>query len=123
MSFTDGTCALIFFFQPVTLLSDIKDQTTQVDKEAVFECKIKINYPEITLSWYKDTQKLETSHKYEVKITGDHHFLKIKNCQKSDQGNYRIVCGPHISSAKLSVLGKSSLRYLFCILFTVFEVY
>ncbi|KTF71343.1 hypothetical protein cypCar_00035221, partial [Cyprinus carpio] len=90
--------------EPVTLLKDITDQTTQVNKEAVFECEIKINYPEITLSWYKDTQKLETSDKYEIKLVGDRQILKIKNCQTSDQGNYRVVCGPHISSARLTVL-------------------
>lgn len=91
--------------QPVTLIRDITDQTTVANKEAVFECEIKINYPEITLSWYKGTQKLDTSDKYEIKVVGDRHILKLKNCQHRDEGSYRIVCGPHISSAKLTVLG------------------
>lgn len=103
----------ILFLQPVTLLKDITDQSTQVNKEAVFECEIKINYPEITLSWYKDTQKLETSDKYDIKLMGDRQILKIKNCQTSDQGNYRVVCGPHISSARLTVLGKYILKTLY----------
>lgn len=103
----------ILFLQPVTLLKDITDQSTQVNKEAMFECEIKINYPEITLSWYKDTQKLETSDKYDIKLMGDRQILKIKNCQTSDQGNYRVVCGPHISSARLTVLGKSILKTLY----------
>lgn len=91
--------------QPVTVARDITDQTTTVKKEVVFECEIKINYPEITLSWYKGTQKLDSSDKYDIKIVGDRHILKIKDCQMRDEGNYRIVCGPHISSAKLTVLG------------------
>lgn len=91
--------------QPVTLIRDITDQTTVANREAVFECEIKINYPEITLSWYKGTQKLDTSDKYEIKVVGDRHILKLKNCQLRDEGSYRIVCGPHISSAKLTVLG------------------
>lgn len=86
-------------------MKDITDQTTDVNKEAVFECEIKINYPEITLSWYKGTQKLDTNDKYEIKIVGNRHILKIKKCQSGDQGNYRVVCGPHISSAKLTVRG------------------
>ncbi|XDV30076.1 hypothetical protein PO909_033071, partial [Leuciscus waleckii] len=90
--------------EPVTVVRDITDQTTAVKKEAVFECEIKINYPEITLSWYKGTQKLDGGDKYDIKIVGDRHILKIKDCQTRDEGNYRIVCGPHISSAKLTVL-------------------
>lgn len=98
--------------QPITLLNDIKDQTTKVNTQAVFECEIKINYPEITLSWYKDSKKLENSSKYDIKVVGDRHLLKIKNVQTSDQGSYRVVCGPHISSANLSVAGKFFKLYL-----------
>ena len=92
--------------QPITLVKDITDQTTVTNEEAVFECEIKINYPEISLSWYKGTQKLDTNDKYDIKIVGDRHLLKIKRCQPRDQGNYRVVCGPHISSAKLAVIGR-----------------
>lgn len=94
------------FLQPVTVVKDISDQSAFTNKVAVFECEIKINYPEITLSWYKGTQKLDTSDKYDISISGDRHLLKIKKCQSSDQGNYRVVCGPHISSAKLTVMGQ-----------------
>uniref|UniRef100_A0A671KL60 Uncharacterized protein n=1 Tax=Sinocyclocheilus anshuiensis TaxID=1608454 RepID=A0A671KL60_9TELE len=93
-------------------VNEKKDSGPEV---AVFECEIKINYPEITLSWYKDTQKLETSDKYDIKLVGDRQILKIKNCQTSDQGNYRVVCGPHISSARLIVLGKSILKTLYSV--------
>lgn len=103
----DHVHVLFPFVQPITLLKDIRDQSTKVNTEAVFECEIKINYPEITLSWYKDSKKLENSSKYDIKVVGDRHFLKIRNVQTSDQGNYRVVCGPHISSATLSVAGKS----------------
>lgn len=92
--------------QPVTVVKDISNQSVFTNKEAVFECEVKINYPEITLSWYKGTQKLDTSDKYDISIIGDRHLLKIKRCQQSDQGNYRVVCGPHISSAKLTVTGQ-----------------
>lgn len=98
--------------QPITVFKDITDQTTVINKEAVFECEIKINFPEIRLSWYKGTQKLDTDEKYEISIVGDRQLLKIKNCQSSDEGNYRIVCGPHISSAKLAVVGKCPLSIL-----------
>lgn len=104
------------FLQPITLLNDIKDQTTKVNTEAMFECEIKINYPEIVLSWYKDSKKLENSSKYDIKVVGDRHLLKIKNVQTSDQGNYRVICGPHISSATLSVTGKSFYHYLVLLL-------
>lgn len=100
--------------QPVTVVKDISDQSVFTNKVAVFECEIKINYPEITLSWYKGTQKLDTNDKYDISIVGDRHLLKIKRCQASDQGNYRVVCGPHISSAKLTVMGQ-----YFLILFSV----
>lgn len=88
------------------MVKDISNQSVFINEEAVFECEIKINYLEITLSWYKGTQKLDTSDKYNITISGDRHLLRIKNCQPSDQGNYRVVCGPHISSAKLSVMGQ-----------------
>lgn len=97
---------LLSHLQPVTVVKDISDQSVFTKNDAVFECEIKINYPEITLSWYKGTQKLDTSNKYDISITGDRHLLKIKNCKSSDQGNYRVVCGPHISSAKLTVMGQ-----------------
>lgn len=103
-----GFCRVLV--QPVTVVTDISNQSVFVDKEAVFECEIKINYPEITLSWYKGTQKLSSSDKYDISISGDRHLLRIKKCQTSDQGNYRVVCGPHISSAKLTVTG----RYQWC---------
>lgn len=93
-------------FQPVTLIRDIEDLTVVTDEDAVFECEIKINYPEIKLSWYKGTEKLDSNNKYEIRIEGDRHILKIRNCQLGDQGNYRVVCGPHIASAKLTVIGK-----------------
>uniref|UniRef100_A0A3B4TD64 Titin n=1 Tax=Seriola dumerili TaxID=41447 RepID=A0A3B4TD64_SERDU len=95
---------LFSFPQPVTVVKDISDRSVFTNKEVVFECEVKINYPEITLSWYKGTQKLDTSDKYDISISGDRHLLKIKKCQSSDQGNYRVVCGPHISSAKLTVM-------------------
>lgn len=103
-SHTEFTFLLLL--QPVTVVKDISDQSVYTNKEAVFECEVKINYPEITLSWYKGTQKLDNNDKYDISITGDRHLLKIKKCQTSDQGNYRVVCGPHISSAKLTVMGQ-----------------
>ncbi|KAI4793017.1 hypothetical protein KUCAC02_032984 [Chaenocephalus aceratus] len=89
--------------EPVTVMKDISDQCIFTQKEALFECEVKINYPEITLSWYKGTQKLDSGDKYDISISGDRHLLKVKNCQPADQGNYRVVCGPHISSARLAV--------------------
>lgn len=98
--------SFLSLLQPVTVVTDISNQSVFVDKEAVFECEIKINYPEIMLSWYKGTQKLSSSDKYDISVVGERHLLRIKNCQTSDQGNYRLVCGPHISSAKLTVMGQ-----------------
>lgn len=59
------------------------------------------------VTWYKGTQKLEGSDKYNISSVGLRHCLHINNCQASDQGNYRVVCGPHISNAKLAVSGKT----------------
>eukprot|EP00061_Rhincodon_typus_P015756 g43614.t1 len=92
--------------EPIELTKDIEDQLVRTNADAVFECVIKINYPEIKLSWYKGTEKLESNDKYEISIDGDIHCLKIKNCTLQDQGNFRIVCGPHISSAKLTVVAQ-----------------
>uniref|UniRef100_H0XXI1 Ig-like domain-containing protein n=1 Tax=Otolemur garnettii TaxID=30611 RepID=H0XXI1_OTOGA len=46
------------------------------------------------------------SNKFEISIDGDQHTLRVKNCQLKDQGNYRLVCGPHIASAKLTVIAE-----------------
>lgn len=96
------------FPQPVTVVKNIADQTIPENQCATFECQIRINYPEISLTWYKGTQKLDASEKYDIGRVGDNHYLKIRNCRATDQGNYRVVCGPHISNAKLTVTGKSS---------------
>ena len=89
------------------MLKDISDQTTAEKQVATFECQVTINYPEITLSWYKGTQKLDNSDKYDISVVGDRHYLRIKKCSDKDQGDYRVVCGPHISNARLTVTGKS----------------
>lgn len=99
--------AMLFLFQPVNVMEDISDQTVADGEAAMFQCNICINYPEISLSWYKGTQKLESGDKYDIGSDGDRHWLKIKSCQSQDQGNYRVVCGPHISNAKLSVSGRT----------------
>ncbi|XP_059576117.1 titin-like, partial [Alligator mississippiensis] len=98
--------------EPVTLIKDIENQTVLTDVDAVFECEIKINYPEIKLSWYKGTQKLDASNKYEIRLEGDRHILRIRNCQLEDQGNFRVVCGPHIASARLTVIEPAVERHL-----------
>lgn len=94
-----------FTFQPVSVLEDITDQKTPENQSATFQCRIRINYPEVSLTWYKGTQRLDNSHKYEISSVGDLHCLKVNNCNSSDEGNYRVVCGPHISNATLAVAG------------------
>lgn len=110
MPLADAKCSSnnLLHLQPVTVLEDISDQTTAENQSTTFQCQIRINYPEITLTWYKGTQKLENSEKYNISSVGDRHCLHINNCQTKDQGNYRVVCGPHISNAKLAVSGKTS---------------
>lgn len=92
--------------QPISVLEGITDQIATENQTATFECWIQINYPEIPLSWYKGTQKLDSNGKYEISSDGNLHILKIKNCETKDQGHYCVVCGPHISSAKLSITGE-----------------
>lgn len=93
----------------MSVLEDITDQETAENQSAIFKCRIQINYPEISLTWYKGTQKLDNSHKYEISSVDDLHCLKVKDCDPRDEGNYRVVCGPHVSNARLSVAGKVSL--------------
>lgn len=97
----------VLYPQPVTVTEDISDQSTSENKSATFNCRIRINYPEITLTWYKGSQKLEDGEKYSIGSDGERHSLKIHDCQAGDQGDYRLVCGPHVSNAKLAVSGKS----------------
>lgn len=92
--------------QPVSVKKDISDQAVAEKQVATFECQVTINYPEISLSWYKGTQKLDNSDKYDISVVGDHHYLRIKQCGVQDQGDYRVVCGPHIANARLTVTGK-----------------
>ncbi|XP_010793050.1 titin-like, partial [Notothenia coriiceps] len=91
--------------EPVSVLEDISDQTAPESQSATFQCRLRINYPEICLTWYKGTQKLEAGDRYDIGSEGERHFLNIKKCSGQDQGNYRVVCGPHISNAKLTVTG------------------
>lgn len=98
----------------MSVLEDISDQKTAENQSAIFKCRIQINYPEIFLSWYKETQRLDNSHKYEISSMDDLHSLKVMNCNSSDEGSYRVVCGPHISNAKLEVAGKCFYFLLLC---------
>lgn len=90
-------------------MDDITDQSTAEDHSATFVCHIKINYPEIGLSWYKGTEKLEPGAKYDISSVGDRHTLRINKCTPKDQGDYRVVCGSHMSNARLNVSGESCL--------------
>lgn len=90
----------------MSVLEDITDQETPENQSATFRCRIQINYPEISLTWYKGSQRLDQDHKYEKSTVGDLHCLKVNNCDPSDEGDYRVVCGPHISTATLAVTGK-----------------
>ncbi|KPP72549.1 titin-like, partial [Scleropages formosus] len=80
--------------EPITLVKDITDQTTSKDNEAVFECEIKINYPEISLSWYKGTQKLDTNEKYEIRVVAAKiHFTKsIQNIVVNERQSATFEC-------------------------------
>ncbi|XP_019749859.1 titin-like [Hippocampus comes] len=89
--------------EPVTVTEDISDQSTCENESATFHCQIRINYPEITLTWYKGNQKLEDGEKYSISSDGERHSLKIHHCRAGDRGDYRLVCGPHVSNAKLAV--------------------
>uniref|UniRef100_S4RBA9 Ig-like domain-containing protein n=1 Tax=Petromyzon marinus TaxID=7757 RepID=S4RBA9_PETMA len=89
--------------EPITLVKSVEDRQVLVGNDVSFEVEVKINYPEIKLSWYRGTQKLESSDKYKIFQEGDLHHLVVTNCTLQDRGNYRVVCGPHISSAKLEV--------------------
>lgn len=93
--------------QPVLVIEDISDQKAAENQSAVFECRIRINYPEISLTWYKGTHKLDAGDQYDIISAGELHCLRIKSCQAKDEGSYRVVCGPHISNAKLTVTGQS----------------
>lgn len=92
----------------MSVLEDITDQMTTENQSATFRCRIQINYPEISLTWYKGTQRLDQGDKYQISSVGDLHCLQVNNCDPSDEGDYRVVCGPHISTATLAVAGKCS---------------
>lgn len=77
-------------------------------KAATFECKLK-NADDAQVQWYKGSQKLEPSDKYEVVALPDGtHKLIVKNASPEDQGNYRVEvvnpAGSASSQAALSVV-------------------
>ena len=57
----------------------------------------------IELCRYKGNQKISPSDKFEIKQDGRKYSLIIKDLDDSDISDYRIVAGPHSSTASLKV--------------------
>ena len=56
---------------------------------------------------YKENTRISPSDKYVISQDGNKYSLTINTADENDSGAYRIVAGPHSSSAQLTVkLGK-----------------
>ncbi|OCT61202.1 hypothetical protein XELAEV_18047225mg [Xenopus laevis] len=85
---------------PITLIKDTEDQTVETKKVAVFECEIKINYPEIKLSWYKGTEKLESNEKYDISIQEPAVIKHLKDNAVKEGHSSTLVCEFSIPNVK-----------------------
>nr|XP_061786474.1 immunoglobulin-like and fibronectin type III domain-containing protein 1 [Nerophis lumbriciformis] len=87
----------------VDFVDMIKDAKAVEGKDATFQCVLSAPLNEVT--WSTPDSSLEHSDKYEMTVSEDKlvHTLTIKNCDKSDHGQYFAFAGTASSSAMLRV--------------------
>ncbi|CAK6972950.1 immunoglobulin-like and fibronectin type III domain-containing protein 1%2C partial [Scomber scombrus] len=87
----------------VEFIAKIKDVKVYESEDALFQCVLTTPLNRIT--WSKPDSSLEDGDKYEITASEDKliHTLKVKNCEKSDNGEYYAIAGIISSKATLTV--------------------
>ncbi|XP_034023411.1 immunoglobulin-like and fibronectin type III domain-containing protein 1 [Thalassophryne amazonica] len=92
-----------FQVQSVEFTAGIKDTKATESEDAVFQCILSTPLNRIT--WATQNVSLEHGDKYEITASEDKrvHTLRVKDCNRADNGAYYAIAGIVSSSASLTV--------------------
>ncbi len=95
----------------VEFIAKIKDAKAVESEDAVFQCVLSTPLNRIT--WSKKDSSLEHGDKYEITVSEDKliHTLRVKGCEKADNGVFYAIAGITSSSASLTVEGGTIFSY------------
>lgn len=95
----------------VEFIAKIKDVKAFESEDALFQCVLSTPLKRIT--WSTQDSSLEHGDKYEITVSEDKliHTLRVKNCEKADNGAYHAIAGITSSSASLTVEGWTSFLF------------
>lgn len=72
--------------------------------KAEFVCSVSKDTYEV--KWLKGDKELTSDDKYEIVSDGKKRALKVKNCERHDEGGYIAIIGNVRATADLTVIGK-----------------
>lgn len=97
---------VIFFQTAVKIKKTLKNLTVTETQDAVFS--VELTHPDVKgVQWIKNGVELQSSDKYEIKVEGTVHTLKVKNCAVIDESVYSFKLGRIGANARLHVESKS----------------
>ena len=85
-------------------MAELAEQYVEQHKASYFTCEV--NKPDVTVTWLKNSVKLEPSEKHQLKDDGTTHTLVIMDTDQSDVAEYSVIVGDQTSSAQLHLDGK-----------------
>lgn len=82
---------------------ELQPQQCMEEETVEFLCEISKDTP---VTWYKDGRPIAPSNVYTITNEGLIHKLVIAHADLDDEGDYKVVAGPAVSTAPLTVHGK-----------------
>ncbi|XP_069326391.1 titin isoform X5 [Eulemur rufifrons] len=99
-----STATLYVEARHIEFRKHIKDIKVLEKKRAMFECEV--SEPDITVQWMKDGQELQIADRMKIQKEKYVHRLLIPSTRMSDAGQYAVVAGGNMSTARLFVEGR-----------------
>lgn len=87
-------------------LSRPQSQEVVEGEKAEFSCSVSKDSYEV--KWLRGDKELQTDEKYEIISDGKRRVLRVKDCQRVDEGPFVALIGATRASAELTVLGMHS---------------
>lgn len=95
------------FETAVKIKKTLKNLTVTETQDAVFS--VELTHPDVKgAQWIKNGVELQSNDKYEIKVEGTIHTLKVKNCAAIDESVYSFKLGKIGANARLHVESKSA---------------
>ncbi|XP_077175698.1 titin isoform X6 [Paroedura picta] len=88
--------------EAVKIKKTLKNLTVTETQDAVFS--VELTHPDVEgVQWIKNGVELKSNDKFEIKVEGTIHTLKVKNCAVSDESVYSFKLGRIGANARLHV--------------------